>query len=151
MRELSIEATRPNYLSEIFRSTGSSMLWLMILLVMGGLYLAVSAKTAQLGRDVIGITEDVRQKTLIRNEKAAHFAEITSPTILRPIAESKGYHDASLSEIVYTYVDVPSVTITFTAPPPDTLVRDRNQLLSPAYTETLIDGFRRWLGVEEVE
>jgi hypothetical protein len=151
MREIGIESTKPNYLSEIFRSTGSGMLWLMILLVLGGLYLSVSAKTAQLGREVIVQTDEVRQKTLIRNEKSAQLAELTSPSRMRVRAESKGYRDANLNDIAYSPLESAILEMDFIAPAPDTYIKDHNQLLSPAYTETLVDGVRRWLGVGEIE
>ena len=151
MRKMGIESRKPRHLSEIFRSTGSGMLWLMILLVLGGLYLAVSAKTAQLGREVIVLTDDVRQKTLARNEKSAQLAELTSPPRMRAVAESKGYRDATFNDIAYATLEGAPVEIEFVAPPPDSYVKDHNQLLSPAYTETLIDGFQRWLGVGEIE
>lgn len=151
MREIGIESTKPNYLSEIFHSTGSGILWLMILLVLGGLYLSVSAKTAQLGREVIVQTDEVRQKTLIRNEKSAQLAELTSPSRMRVLAESKGYRDANFNDIAYAQLEIATLEIDFVAPAPDTYIKDHSQLLSPAYTETLVDGFRRWLGVGEIE
>jgi hypothetical protein len=151
MREIGIESSKPNYLSEILRSTGSGMLWLMILLVLGGLYLSVSAKTAQLGREVISKTDEVRQKTLIRNERSAHLAELTSPSRMRVRAESEGYRDASFNDIAYAQLEIATLKMDFVAPAPDTYIKDHNQLLSPAYTETLIDGFKRWFGAGEIE
>lgn len=151
MREIGIESTKPNYLSEILRSTGSGMLWLMILLVLGGLYLSVSAKTAQLGREVIVNTDEVRQKTLIRNELSAQLAELTSPARMRVRAESKGYRDATFNDIAYAQLEIAALKKDFVAPAPDTYVKDRSQLISPAYTETLIDGFRRWFAVGDIE
>lgn len=151
MKKQGIQLTKPNYFSEIFRSTGSGLLWLMILLVLGGLYLAVSAKTAQLGRDVIASTDEMRNKMLIRNEKAAQLAEITAPEHLKLVAESEGFQEASQDDIVFAKFAGALRNPEFIAPPPDNYFKDRNQILSPAYTETLIDGFRRWLGTEELE
>lgn len=151
MKERGMGPGKPNYFSEIFRSTGSGMLWLMILLVLGGLYLAVSAKTAQLGRDVIARTDEMRNKMLIRNERAAELAEITAPGRLKLFAESEGYREARQGDVVFAEFDEPPQSSEFVAPPPDNYFKDRNQILSPAYTETLIDGFRRWLGTEEIE
>lgn len=119
----------------------------MILLVLGGLYLAVSAKTAQVGRDVIRLTDDVRQQTLILNELEAKHAELTAPEILRARATSLGYRDATVDDVVYNTLDELELDSDFVVPAPDTFLKEHNNIFSPVYTETLIDAIRRWFGV----
>jgi hypothetical protein len=151
MREINFKRPMPNYFMEMFRSTGSGMLWLMILLVLGGLYLAVSSKTAQVGREVIRLTDDVRQQQFFLNELEAKHAEITAPEMLRARARSLGYRDATVDDVVYHTLDELEQKSDFVAPAPDTLLKEHNNLLSPVYTETLIDAIRRWfdVGVQE--
>ena len=151
MSEIARERTKPNYLSEILQSTGSGMLWLMILLVLGGLYLSVSAKTAQLGRDVIQAQEEVKQKEIVRNEKEAELAILINPERMRPYLESKGFRDADLEDTVFTSEDGIEEEAEFVPPVPDSYITGYEQILSPAYTETLIDGFRRWFELEDLE
>jgi hypothetical protein len=123
----------------------------MILLVLGGLYLSVSAKTAQLGRDVIQAQEDVKQKEIIRNEREADLAMQISPLIIRARLESEGFIDATLDNTVFTSIEGLGGGVEFTPPLPDSYITDYDQMLSPAYTETLIDGFRRWFELEDPE
>jgi len=146
MRETNLDRPKPSYFLDLFRSTGSGMLWLMILLVLGGLYLSVSAKTAQVGREVIRLTDDVKQQSIYLNELEAKHAEITAPEMLRARAESLGYRDATVDDVVYHTLDELEQESDFVAPAPDTLLKEHNNLLSPVYTETLIDAIRRWFG-----
>jgi hypothetical protein len=151
MSEIAREKAKPHYLGAILQSTGSGMLWLMILLVLGGLYLSVSAKTAQLGRDVIQAQEEVKQKEIIRNEREADLAMRISPFITRARLESEGFIDATLDTTEFTSAVGVNGEVEFTAPVPDSYFTDYDHMLSPAYTETLIDGFRRWFELEDSE
>jgi hypothetical protein len=129
----------------ILRSTGSTLLWMMILLVLGGLYLAVSSKAAQAGRNVMELEVEFNQKQLVADELTADLADLTSPQRMRSIAQSLGFRDATTGDVIYLDAVGIEQEEVFVPPAPRTLRGSQKQGVSPAYTETLIDAFQRWL------
>lgn len=151
MGEIARERTNTKSFNQILQSTGSGMLWLMILFVLGGLYLSVSAKTAQLGRDVIQMQEQVKEKEILRNEREAELAILTSPLRMREVLESEGFIDATLASTEFAVGEGIDPDPEFVPPIPDSYITDYTFSPSPAYTETLIDGFRRWFEIEDLK
>lgn len=116
-----------------------------ILLVLGGLYLAVSSKAAQAGRRVMELEVEFNQLQLAADELTANLAELTSPQRMHSIGQSLGFRDARAGDVVYLNVDGYMKNAEFVAPAPRTLRGSVNSAISPAYTETLIDAVQRWL------
>lgn len=131
----------------ILRSTGSTMLWTMILLVLGGMYLAVSAKAAKVGRTVLNLESQHNQLQLEYDELNAAYAAITSPDRMRTLAQSMGFREAVPADVDYIQVEGIENLGEFIAPAPSSLRRAGNPGLSPAYSETLVDALRKWFEV----
>jgi len=128
----------------ILRSTGSTMLWTMILLVLGGMYLAVSAKAAKVGRTVIDLESKHTKLQLEYDELNAAYAVLTSPDRMRILAQSMGYRDAVPADVDYIKIEEIDSLGEFIVPAPGSLRQSANPGLSPAYSETLVDALQRW-------
>jgi hypothetical protein len=121
----------------------------MILLLIGGLYLAVSSKVADLGRDVM-VLENRREELQRENDELrAELARSTSPDRMMELAQSLGFRPARLNEVTYVSLEAYDPPVEFVAPQPRAEPDAGKSALSPAYTETIVDFFRRWLGVKE--
>lgn len=128
------------------RFTGATMLWIMVLLVLGGMYLAVSAKLADVGRQVLEL-EEQREKLLEqRNELSVVLAQLASPQRMAERALAMGFRPAGAADVEYLKLEGYVEDAPFIAPRPISAVRVSGQSLSPAYTETLVDRVERMFG-----
>lgn len=121
------------------------MLGLVALLVVSALYLAVNARLARAGREVLRLQE--RRAELVRrsNELTGSLADLTTAKRMLERAASLGFHPAHPKDIEYLllegYVPPPS----FVAPRPMGSPPESRGSFSPAYTETLGEWLQRIL------
>lgn len=128
------------------RLTSGAVLPAIALLVVAGIYLAVNAKVATAGREVLTL-EDRRADLQRSNaELMTTFAELTSPARLMERAVSAGFRPAGPEEIDYVVVDGYTPPPDFVAPSPPSSPGEGRTALSPAFTETLGERLSRWLG-----
>jgi hypothetical protein len=135
----------------VIQSTGSTLLWVLILLVLGGLYLSVSAKAASAGRRVMSLEDKIDALKLTHSEITTLHAQATSHQRMSELASSMGFRPAELNEIRFIYTPWTPEKSSFLAPVPRAVRELRKAVLSPAYTETLVDGLKRILGVGGTE
>lgn len=116
------------------------------LVIAAGLYLAVNAKVANAGRELL--TLEARRDDLERenSELMTYFAQITSPERLLERAVSMGFRPANPGEI--DYFDAPGLPPDpgFSAPQPPSSLEGHTGGLSPAFTETLGEWLARVIG-----
>jgi hypothetical protein len=119
------------------RITSRTIVAALVLLIVGGLYLAVNARVADAGREVL-----VRQNQ--RAELQRQIAELTStlasltmPQRMLERALALGYEPADMSDMLYVSVPDYVPPGEFVAPRPPGSRTERQAALSPAYTETL--------------
>jgi hypothetical protein len=144
-----VEVTRQASWRNVLRSTGASLLWLIILLILGGLYLTVNAKAAKAGQMVISLEARVEEDGREYAELNANLAELTSPARMAELAAAEGFRHATLSDVIFLPFDeVPEESL-FRAPLPKSIQEEYKWAMSPAFTETLIDAIRRWIGLTE--
>jgi cell division protein FtsL len=146
-----LEEQKPFSWRSMIQSTGSALLWLLILLVLGGLYLSVNAKVASAGRSYLNLEERAQQARRKNADLIAELAIVTSPQRMLELAQSMGFRPATVKDILFIHMDEAPARIAFQAPPPQTSLHDRSLAVSPAYTETLVDAIQRWLGIGGVE
>jgi len=129
------------------RWTGRTMLWVVLCLTVGGMYLAVNAKVARAGREVL--TLQSRQSDLEREnaELTADLAELTAPDLMLARAASVGFKPAGPPDVSYIEVEGYQAPAAFVAPRPPASIELGQGMLSPAYTETLGEWLVRWLGI----
>jgi hypothetical protein len=130
------------------QSTGRTLLGLVALLVLAGMYLAISARLAEAGRELLQFED--RRTELIRETSVlgATLADLTTPKRMLERAASLGFHPAHAKDIEYIVIDGYVPPAGFRAPPPIGSPVTRSGGLSPAYTETLAEWLVR--AVEEM-
>ncbi|HEY69249.1 MAG TPA: hypothetical protein G4O08_01570 [Anaerolineae bacterium] len=133
------------------RSTGSIVMWLIILLVVGGVYLAVNARMARSGRDVLTM-ESKRTALRRRNaELTSQLAALTAPDRMMELATGLGFHLARQDEIEYVVVQGYEPKAPFVAPRPPSWGTEGSVDLSPAYSETLGQWLKRFLSGDRID
>lgn len=125
--------------------TGRTVQVTVVLLVVAGLYLAVNARLADAGRQVLVLEEQRELLQRANAELTAEYAELTNPRRMLERAESLGYKPADPDEIFYLQVEGYVPPPAFVAPRPPTSRLEGATRLSPAYTETLGEWMTRWL------
>jgi cell division protein FtsL len=128
-------------------TTGTIVLFSAALIV-AGMYLAISMRVARIGREMISLETQKQMLERSNNELAARLAIETSPQQLWQRAKALGYRSVKPQEMEYLVVSGYQEMDPFTAPLPVSAVEDGEALISPAFTESLIDWFGRWMGTE---
>lgn len=120
----------------------------IVLMAVGSLYLAVSAKAADAGREVLNL-ERRRQELVQQNaDLTARLARLTEPERMLARASELGFQPAGPDDIEFVQVEGFQSGQPFAAPRPPAESERGETTLSPAYTETLGDWFERVLGSE---
>lgn len=120
----------------------------VVLLAVGGMYLAVSAEVADAGRKVLEL-EGQREELAQENaELTARLTSLTDPERMRALASELGFRPAGPREVVFVEVEGMPAQEAFAAPRPPAEGQRGEAALSPAYTETLGDWFERVLAAE---
>jgi hypothetical protein len=142
------QATRHNPWRLEIRATSRSVLVVVVLLVISGLYLAVNARLASAGRSVM-VLENRRAELQRQNaERTALYAELTNPNAMFERAEDLGYKPAEPDDIFFLEIEGYAPPPPFVAPRPAVSKLERVSRLSPAYTETLGEWMTRWLSLD---
>lgn len=119
------------------RSTSRMVLLVVTLLGVGGMYLAVNAKVADAGRQVLTLESQKEDLLQANRELTAQVAGLTAPDRMMARALALGFRPANPDEIEYLQVPGYEPPPDFVAPRPPASVDGAEAMLSPAYTETL--------------
>lgn len=122
------------------------MLLAVVFLVFSGVYLAVNARLARAGRDVLSLEERRSELLRLTSEVSAELATRTAPETMMARAASLGFHAAEPKDVLFITVDGYVPPADFVAPRPPTAPDEMQAMLSPAYTETLGEWLMRWIG-----
>lgn len=147
--ETEVEVTRQASWRNVLRSTGASLLWLIILLILGGLYLAVNAKAARAGRNVLTLEADIENARREYAELTVILAELRAPERMAELAKAEGFRQATLLDVIFLPFDEAPEEALFRAPLPKSVPAKKGKAMSPAYSETLLDALQRWVGLGE--
>lgn len=118
---------------------------LITFLVISGIYLAVNAKVANAGREVLSLERRIGELERENAERVTRLAEMTTPARLMERALSLGFRPAEPTEVEYLVMEGYAGPPAFMAPVPAASTDESAASLSPAYTETLGDWLTRWL------
>jgi len=129
------------------RLTAGTILLVIVLLLVAGLYLAVSTKAARIGREVFRLEAEFDESQRRYNELLVRFSESTSPEKLWDRAQALGYTPAQTDDLTYLVVTDLQVKDEFIAPAPLMISSSDQASIAPAYSESLVDWFGRWLGL----
>jgi hypothetical protein len=131
------------------RWTGKTMLLAIVFLVVSGVYLAVNARLAMAGREVLTLEERRSELLRVTSELGSELATRTAPETMLAKAGALGFHPAGPDDVVFLSIDGYVPPAEFVAPRPPATDDDGQAMLSPAYTETLGDWLMRWIGSSE--
>jgi hypothetical protein len=123
----------------------SFLLFLVISALVAGVYLSVSAQTVAVGHEIQEMRRIIERVERTNADLESNLARLTSRTVMEARAREMGFRPLEQKEIVY--LEVPgyqSRSEAVLAPPPGLVIVDE-VILSPAFTESLVD----WL-VEHV-
>ena len=122
------------------------MLIAIVFLVVSGVYLAVNARLARAGREVMTLEEHRTELLRVTSELSAELASRTAPETMIARASNLGFHAAGPGDVLFITIDGYVPPPDFIAPRPPATEDDGQAMLSPAYTETLGDWLMRWVG-----
>jgi len=125
-------------------STGRTALWIVGLVVLGGIYLAVNAKVADAGRELLVLQRQQESLVRINGELSASYAGMISPEVMMERAAYLGFRPALPNEVIFLNVDGFENNSEFEAPRPLSSDVARPGMLSPSYTETLGEWLSRF-------
>ena len=139
MRKARTQAFRQAPWRILQQSTGNTLLGMVALLVLAGMYLAVNARLADAGRELLRL--EGRRAELMRATAlfGAALADLTTPQRMLERAASLGFHPAHAKDLEYVVIDGYVAPAGFRAPRPIGSPVMPSGGLSPAYTETLAD------------
>ena len=148
MRKARTQAFRQAPWRDLRQSTGNTLLGLVAMLVLAGMYLAVNARLTTAGRELLELEN--RRANLVRDtsQLASQLADLTSPERMLERASSIGFHPAHTKDTEYVVIQGYRLPAGFHAPPPVGSPVEPSGGLSPAYTETLAEWVLR--AVEQV-
>ncbi len=129
------------------RFTGNSLLPLIGLLIVGGMYLAISARLTKAGREVLELEEERSNLARQQAELTATLAELISPERMVERALALGFKPVGPDQVEYIIVEGYEEPEPFVAPQPPNPTGVGEGSLSPAYTETLGTWLYRRLGL----
>ena len=125
------------------------MLLAIVFLVISGVYLAVNARLARAGREVLTLEERRSELLRVTSELGSDLASRTAPETMLARAGALGFHPAGPDDVVFLPINGYVPPAEFIAPRPPAPQDDGQAMLSPAYTETLGDWLMRWIGSSE--
>lgn len=121
---------------------GLFLLGLIIVALVAGIYLNVTARAATIGRSIQGLRFDIEELERGNADRESQLAVLTSNLEMQKRAEDLGFYSVDSGEIVYVvvpgYIERQPLDLdaSATAPLP------RIQTLSPEYTQSLFDWIR---------
>ncbi|HET7010110.1 MAG TPA: hypothetical protein VFI11_04990 [Anaerolineales bacterium] len=144
-RRYPTQATRQAAWRLQVRTTSNTMLVLVGVLVVSALYLAVNARLARAGRELLDLQAHRAELARQAGDLTGRLADLTTPKRMLERASSLGFQPAHAKDIEYLVVDGYSPPPGFVAPRPIGSPPQPRGGLSPAYTETLGEWLQRML------
>lgn len=123
---------------------------LITFLVISAIYLAVNAKVANAGRQVLSLERELAALERENAELVTRLAEETNPDRMMARALAMGFAPTAPDQVEYLVVEGYAGRPEFVAPLPSAAEPEEGGQLSPAYTETLGDWLSRLLSGAEV-
>lgn len=120
-----------------FELTARTILPVIGLLLVAGMYLTVNARLARSGRQLLDLQDERAELERLDSDLTATLAELTTPERMYARALDLGFRPAEAQEIEYIVVPGYRAPADFVAPLPPSSSATYERALSPAYTETL--------------
>lgn len=121
---------------------GIFLLGLIIVALVAGIYLNVTARTATIGRNIQGLRFDIEELERQNADLESQLATLTSNREMQKRAEDLGFYSVDSEEILYVlvpgYIERQPLDLDDSPTP----ALPRTQALSPEYTQSLFDWIR---------
>lgn len=121
---------------------GLFLLGLIIVALVAGIYLNVTARAATIGRNIQGLRFDIEELERQNADLESQLAVLTSNREMQKRAEDLGFYSVDSEEILYVvvpgYIERQPLDLDDSPMPP----LPRTQALSPEYTQSLFDWIR---------
>lgn len=125
---------------------GLLLLVLVVVAMVAGIYINVTAQAAISGRQIQLLTYDIETNKQVNADMESQLAELTAAEAMQARAEELGFHPASVEEITYVavvgYQDKSPVDLSI----PGSSVQASTY--KPEYSETLFDWFTRQITIQ---
>jgi cell division protein FtsL len=124
------------------QALGLFLLILVLVAVVAGIYLNVTARAATIGREILGMQKQIEALKLDNANLETRLAMITSATEMEKRARALGFKPLEQAEITYLVVDgyIPRQQAVIAPPPEPVVVVPAS--LPPVYSESLFDWLR---------
>jgi cell division protein FtsL len=120
------------------------LLALVLAALVAGIYLSVSARAVAEGHEIQWLRSEIEQVQRKNADLETQLAFLSSMEVMEERARQLGYRPAGGDEILY--LAIPGYTApkeAILAPPPGLVAVEETRVISPAYTESLIDWFKK--------
>lgn len=122
---------------------GLFLVLLILAALVAGIYLSVSARTAEVGRSIQGMRYQIEVIKRGNADLTTQLADITSDEMMRKRASDLGFHPLeSEDEVLYLIVPGYSDRQPVTVEPASSLSLPSNPTLPSDYTQSLLDWLR---------
>jgi cell division protein FtsL len=122
---------------------GVFLLILVMIAIIAGIYLNVTARAATIGRKIQGMQAEIQLNDRLNADLQTKLALLTTASSMEERAEELGFRPADASEITYIFVPEYAGRSPVVLAPPPGPVGLSTQILPPEFTESLIDWFRQ--------
>jgi cell division protein FtsL len=128
---------------------GLVLILVVVTVMVAGLYLNVTARTALAGRSIQAIREQITENELTNADLETELASLTSTETMEQRVRALGFRPVESSELIYLNVQGYSPKPAFR--PAANGQNPAADLLPPEYTESLLDWFTRILAVSPLD
>ncbi len=122
---------------------GMFLLFLVMIAIIAGIYLNVTARAATIGRRIQAMQAEMQTNDRLNADLQTRLALLTTATSMETRAKEMGFRPLSAGEITYIIVPDYSGRAPVTLAPPPGPVSASGQILPPEFTQSLIDWFRQ--------
>lgn len=122
---------------------GLVLILVVVAVMVAGLYLNVTARTALAGRSIQAIREQITENELVNADLETEYANLTSTEVMEQRARALGFRRAEPDELIFINVQGYTPKPDFRPSAPG--LNPAASLLRPEYTESLLDWFSRQL------
>lgn len=121
---------------------GIFMLGVIVVALVAGIYLNVTARAATIGRNIQGLRFEIKEQELEIADLESHLALITSNREMQARAEELGFQQVDSDEIFFIVVPGYSGRQPKQMTSPDVKALPQTRTLSSDYTQSLFDWLR---------
>ena len=122
---------------------GLFLLILVMIAIIAGIYLNVTARAATIGRRIQGMQAEIQLNDRLNADLQTKLALLTTASSMEDRAEELGFRPTDASELTYIIVPEYAGRAPVVLAPPPGPIASSTQILPPEFTQSLIEWFRQ--------